>query len=195
MADLSEWRWSSLHWLTHPKIRQSWYSPEAALNHAGELSDTPGGRRKYVKYLDWLQEDQPAQKAFKFDKMSSGWAIGSVSFKKDLVLEHREAAAALERGDRENEELAEAVRQDALAAALRRLGKSRADLIRDGKSEPWKVALASALKWRTTVTNRWLGENLKLGTLHEVSRKIGLWKKRPDATLDRKLALITNHKV
>jgi len=195
VAELSEWRWSSLHGIMHPKLRQSWFSPEAALNHAGGLTDTPKGRRKYLKYLDWLQEDQPAQKVLKFETMCTGWAIGSVAFKKDLVTEHREVAAALQRGDRENEDLREAVRQDALAAGLQRLGKNRADLIRDGKSEPWKIALASALKWRTTATNRWLGENLKLGALHEVSRKIGRWKKQPDPALDRKLPLTTKHKV
>jgi REP element-mobilizing transposase RayT len=195
MAELSEWRWSSLHWITHSKIRQPWFSPEVALNHAGELTDTPSGRGRYLKYLDWLQEDQPAQKALKFGTMSAGWVIGSMAFRKELVSEHRDAAAALERGDRDNDELAEAMRQDALAAGLQRLGKSRADLIRDGKSEPWKVALASALKWRTTATNRWLGENLKLGALHEVSRKIGHWKKQPDPALDRQLQPATKHKV
>lgn len=195
MTGLSEWRWSSLHGMMHAKLRPPWFSPEAALNHAGGLTDTPNGRRKYLKYLDWLQEDQPAQKAQKFETMSTGWAIGSIAFKKDLAAEHREAAAALERGDRENVEIAEAVRQDALAAALQRLGKNRADLIRDGKSEPWKIALACALKRRTTATNRWLGENLKLGALHEVSRKISQWKRQPDPVLDRKLEQATKHKV
>ena len=76
------------------------------------------------------------------------------------------------------------MRQDALAAGLQGLGKNRADLIRDRKSKPWKIALASALKWRTTATNRWLGENLKFGALHKVSRKMvaGIGSRIPSRT-------------
>ena len=195
MLKLADWCWSSLFWITHPKCRLPWFSPETALRHAGTLADTSTGRRKYLSYLDWLQEDQPAQKAFKFDTMSTGWAIGSMAFKKELVAEHRDAAAALKRGDRETAELAEAVRQDALTAALGQIGKNRADLIRDGKSEPWKVALAVALKRQTIATNRWLGENLNLGALHEVSRKVSSWSQRSDASLDQVLRNTTIHKV
>jgi len=172
ISQLARWPWSSLSWLTNPKQRLPWFVPETALTHAGELADTPAGRRKYVEYLDWLQDDEPARKAFKFDSMSKGWVIGSRQFKQELVVEHREAAAALKRGDSELLDLAEAVRQDALAAALRKAGKKREDLVRAGKSEPWKVAIAAELRTTTTVTNRWLGENLNLGALHEVSRKL-----------------------
>jgi putative transposase len=178
MRQLSEWPWSSLSWIMQPKRRLSWFSPQAALTHAGGLADTPTGRDKYVHYLDWLQEDESARKAFKFDQMSTGWAIGSAAFKKELIGEHREAAAALRRGDPETSDLAEAVRQDALAAALHKIGKKREDLVRAGKSEPWKMGIATLLKVRTTATNRWLGENLNLGALHEVSRKLSAWAKQ-----------------
>ena len=76
-AQLPEWPWSSLAWLMNLRHRLPWYSPQAALDHAGGLSDTPAGRRKYGAYLDWLQEDQPARKAMKFASMSTGWAAPS----------------------------------------------------------------------------------------------------------------------
>lgn len=178
MPQLPEWSWSSLSWLMNPRKRLPWFEPQAALVHAGGLADTAAGRRKYVGYLDWLQEDAPARKALKFESMSSGWAIGSMQFKKQLVDEHREAAAALRKGDSETSNLAEARRQDALAAALHTAGRKREDLIRSGKSEPWKLMLAAELKTMTTATNRWLGENLNLGTLYEVSRKLNAWANR-----------------
>ncbi len=172
LSQLAEWRWSSFSWLMNPRLRPPWFVPEAPLAHAGGLADTAAGRRKYGEYLDWLQDDEPACRAFKFDSMSKGWVIGSRQFKQGLVVEHREAAAALKRGDAELVDLAEAMRQDALAAALRKAGKKREDLVRDGKSVPWKVELAAELRTTTTATNRWLGENLNLGALHEVSRKL-----------------------
>ena len=172
MTQLPEWPWTSLSWVTNPKRRQLWFVPQTALAHAGGLADTAAGRRKYIEYLDWLREDESARKALKFDSMSSGWAIGSTQFKKELVDEHRAAIAALRKGDPETGDLAEARRQDALATALHTAGKKREDLIRSGKSEPWKLTLAAELKTKTTATNRWLGENLHLGALHEVSRKL-----------------------
>ena len=175
VSQLVDWKWSSASWIAQPKARLPWFVATTGLAHAGSLADTAAGRRKYVEYLDWLQTDEPTRKAFKFETMSSGWAIGSAQFKKELVGEHREAAAALKRGDPETVSLTEAVRQDALADALRRVGRKREDLVRAGKSEPWKLALAAGLKMTTTATNRWLGENLKLGALHEVSRKLNQW--------------------
>lgn len=48
------------------------------------------------------------------------------------------------------------------------------------------------LKARITVTNRWLSLNLHMGNLHEVSRKIGAWRRRPDSVLLQPHAGIPN---
>ena len=194
VAGLGEWAWTSLRWVLQPKLRPTWFCPQAALEHAGGLADTPAGRRNYAEYLAWLAEDEPARKALRFERMSAGWVIGSHDFRKALVKEHGHMAAALQRGGTEAQELAETLRQEALAQALKRVGKRHEDLRCEGKSAPWKVAVASALKKRTTATNRWLGENLHLGTLHEVSRKVSAWARQPDGELARKLDLNTNHK-
>ena len=56
-----------------------------------------------------------------------------------------------------------------------------------GKSVDWKRALAAALNARTTATSRRLGTALRLGNLHEVSRKVAAWNRDPDPVLARKL--------
>jgi REP element-mobilizing transposase RayT len=48
---LPDFPWASLRWLIEPKHRPEWYVPQPALEHAGGLADTPGGRRKYLDYL------------------------------------------------------------------------------------------------------------------------------------------------
>jgi hypothetical protein len=73
---VAEWPWSSLRWLMEPKRRAGWYAPDAALAHAGGLKDTAAGRAKYLAYLAWLAEDEPARKAQRFAEMSKGWVIG-----------------------------------------------------------------------------------------------------------------------
>lgn len=187
--ELAAWAWSSCRWLSQPKQRADWYTPAVALAQAGELADTPQGRAKYLEYLAWVCEDESTRKALQFERMSAGWVIGSAGFRKQLAQEHRLAAAELAqgRGDQENRDLAEAMRQEFLANALRQVGKQRADLVRDGKSAPWKVAVAAVMKRRTTVTNRWLSEHLHLGNLYEVSRKVSGWERQPDQTWLSKL--------
>jgi REP element-mobilizing transposase RayT len=182
MAELGNWPWSSLHWLTHPKKRASWHHVEPPLRHAGRLADSARGRRSYLDYLAWLCEDEPAKKALNFEKMSKGWAIGSQNFKKELVREHREASAFLKQTTAESRELRESLWDDELTRLLDKAGKRRSDLIREGKSVTWKLAMAAALKERTTVTNRWLSETLHLGNRHEVSRKVSAWSREQDRT-------------
>jgi hypothetical protein len=159
----------------NPKLRPSWYVPDAALDHAGGLKDTPAGRAKYLDYLAWLAEDEPARKEQRFAEMSTGWVIGSEGFAKAAVQAH---AATLGQGRRMAEETRvtqEAVWHETLAGLLAKAGRTTDELASDGKSAEWKLALAAALKARTTVTNRWLGETLHMGNLHEVSRKVAAW--------------------
>jgi hypothetical protein len=51
VAALPAWPWSSLHGLMTPRLRPSWYAPDAALDHAGGSKDTAAGRAKYLDYL------------------------------------------------------------------------------------------------------------------------------------------------
>ena len=88
VENLAAWPWSSVAWLMDPKRRRPWFDPQAALEHAGGLADTPAGRRKYLEYLGWLAEDEPARKAQRFDRMSQGWLIGSREFAAGLIEEH-----------------------------------------------------------------------------------------------------------
>jgi hypothetical protein len=68
-------------------------------------------------------------------------------------------------------------------------------LIREGKSVSWKLAVAAALKERTTVTNGWLSETLRMGNRFEVSRKVSRWSRSPDRDLAKKVGFTTNPKV
>jgi putative transposase len=194
VQELPSWPWSSFLWLADPAKRPSWYDPGAALEHAGGLADTPKGRKKYLEYLEWLSEDEPARKAQKFDQMSKGWVIGTVDFKKDLIEEQKETLQQGKRLAAEMQEAREEIWRQKLQEFLKRLGKNKPALVRERKSAPWKVALAGALKIQTTVTNRWLGDALCMGNMYEVSRLVTAWLRAPDPSLARKLQITTNYK-
>ena len=188
VAGLPAQRWTSMGWLMEAKQRPPWYDPQPALVHAGGLSDTPAGRRKYLEYLAWLTDDEPARKKQRFAEMSKGWVIGTGQFTKALVRENRTLAGHGRRRAAEMQETREAVWQEELAVVLRKLRRKPEELATTGKSVDWKLAAAAALKVRTTVTNRWLATTLHMGNLHEVSRKVGAWARQPDSALQKKLA-------
>lgn len=140
VAQLPDWPWSSLHWLMNPHLRPSWYSPDAALDHAGGLKDTPAGRAKYGEYLTWLAEDEPARKEQRFAEMSSGWVIGSEGFAKEAVRAH---AATLGKGRRmaqETRATQEAVWQETLDRLLGESGRTAEELANTGnrRSGNWR---------------------------------------------------------
>jgi REP element-mobilizing transposase RayT len=188
VAELPAQRWTSVRWLLEPKLRPAWYDPTPTLAQAGGLPDTPAGRRGYLKYLAWLAEDEPAQKAQRFAEMSRGWVVGDAGFAREIARENRRLIGHGTRLAAEMREVREALWQEDLDRLLRRLRRSRDQLATSGKSEPWKLAVAAALKARSTVTNRWLATTLHLGNLHEVSRKVSAWTRQPDPDLAARLA-------
>lgn len=173
VEDLPRWPWTSLAWLVAPPRRASWYRPEAALSHAGGLGDTPGGRAKYLEYLEWLSADEPAQQKMRFDRMTKGWVLGTAEFRADLVEEHRQAAALLEGSDRDADGAREELLRRRLGRLLKIINKTRTDIARDRKSAPWKIAVAMEMKRATTATNRWLADALRMGSPFRVSRLVG----------------------
>lgn len=186
VADLPTYSWTSLRWLMEPKSRPSWYQPQPALDHAGELPDTPDGRARYLAYLTWLSEDEPARKAQRFAEMSKGWIIGTPDFAKSMLKENQELVGQSCRMADETRTTREELWQEELSRLLVKFGRTPGDLAADKKSADWKAALAADMKTRTTATNRWLGEALNMGGLHEVSCHVGTWNRRKDVGVSKK---------
>lgn len=75
--------------------------------------------------------------------------------------------------------------QETREKLLRTWSRTADELKAAGKSAGWKLALAAALKSRTTATNRWLSTAAHFGNLHEVSRKVAAWTRASDAAVVR----------
>jgi hypothetical protein len=119
--------------------------------------------------------------------MSKGWVIGTGDFTKALVRENRELIGQGRKIADGLQAAREEVWQEQLDKLLRKLRRPSGDIALTGKSVDWKLAIASVMKARTTVTNRWLAGALQMGNLHEVSRKVAAWTRQPDAPLLKKL--------
>ncbi len=172
VAQLPAYRFSSYHWLRRPRQRPAGLTFEAVLATAGSLADRKAGWESYRAYLEWLAENQPAQKRLAFDRMCRGWALGTTAFKRDLVRDHRDRLAQRELDAEAAGDVKPLQWQEALAAGLHKAGKSLAEASTDRKSAPWKVALAAHLKTTTTATNVWLSEVLHMGAPAALSRYV-----------------------
>ena len=125
--------------------------------------------------------------------MTTGWIIGTAGFVKDLVKEHKMLAS---RGGHAAELRAarEAEWQEMLDRLRTKLGRQADEIPASGKSASWKLALAAALKAKTTATNRWLAAALHLGNLYEVSRKVAQWSRKPNPQLAKAVGFTPNPK-
>lgn len=180
---LREYADSSYAALMTPKIRPASLSVRTFLSAAGDLADSPAGRRKYAEFLAWLAEDKLAQKQLMFDRMCHGWALGGQGFKAELVREHGELLNKRGRRETETREARALLWADALKKALSVMGKNSSEAPGEIKSSPWKVAIAAHLKATTTATNPWLAAELHMGAPEGVSRYVSELRegKRPEA--------------
>jgi REP element-mobilizing transposase RayT len=170
---LGEYRHGSYWQLTRPKLRPAGLDLTTALASAGELADKRAGWVRYARYLAWLAAEDPASRDEAFERMTRGWAAGTREFKQQLLADHDvtpSARAWTAKGAGEIRELRWAA---LLEAGLGELGKGRADAAAARKSAPWKVALAAWMKQNSQVTNRWLCEQLHMGTPVAVSHHVG----------------------
>jgi len=71
-------------------------------------------------------------------------------------------------------------------------GKTAVEFSNGRKSADWKVAIAAALKLKTQASNRWLCEQLHMGTPVAVSHLVGLLRRQggPVTTLLHELTEI-----
>ena len=172
---LGTWRWSSLWYLLQKRKRWSCMAFSDCLYYAGDLSDTPAGRKKYLQYLAWLSTSQKAQKEQQFSRMCRCWALASREFKKTLVSE--DSTTGQERPGHETQEARELYWEGLLDRMLSYHGKSQREISTESKSAAWKVMIAYYMKRHTAVTNGWLSQHLNMGVLHGVSRYVTQFEK------------------
>jgi len=173
---LQSYEWSSFSQLWYPRKRWPYLAVSSSLESAGNLMDTPKGRRSYRDYLGWLAEEEPERKRMGFESMSRGWAKGSKEFKKAVVDDLKDETIQ-KVVEAEAKEMREPRWERAVAFGLEVLGKMEEDLAADRKGEIWKVALARWLREAYFVPNRWIAERLRMGARDAVSSLVSRHRK------------------
>lgn len=173
-AALRSYRWSSLlAYLQAPKQRPAWLRVDRVLGESGIKKDSEAGRREFERLLERRRGEETEEE---FEPIRRGWCFGDDEYRKEL-LELVEAKAGANHYGEELRESAEAKAERLLAAELKRLGWSSADLKKKRKGDPEKVALAARLREETTVTLAWLAERLHMGTRSHLTHLL-YWHRR-----------------
>jgi REP element-mobilizing transposase RayT len=164
-AKLAGYRWSSLK-----RLLQAGRPPEMVcadwLRHHG-WTDSPAGLRAYVGYLTDLARDEAEQKRLGLEKLSAGWAIGTVAWRRQVAKDHarRALSPGLEAG--ELKELKEAHWSQVLEDELKQAGKTAQDIADSIGGAPWKIAVA--LRLRAEGANyAWITAALSMGKVSSI---------------------------
>lgn len=161
---LTEYSWSSWpEYLRSPAKRWPWLRVDRLLGEYGVPQDSAAGRR----YLAAQLEQRRAAEG-DYRPVRRGWCLGDEAFRQELLGRMRgrlgENHYAAER-----QESGEAQARGLLAAELKRLGWTPADLGRRRKGDPGKVAIAGRLRTETTMTLKWIAAELRMGAWTHVS--------------------------
>jgi len=177
IGELVRYPWSSLIKFAD-KQRPIWLESALVLREPAALPDTKLGWRKYVSYLEFLATDNEAKRELIHKKLSSGWCVGGILFKKDMQRQARERGADLERfAGMEPEQVREerALIWEERLQRLACLAKINLTSLPAAKSHPSKALLAAAMKGSSSVSNAWLAQRLAMGQPASASQFARRW--------------------
>ena len=139
------------------------------LLEAGHLQPTAQGFRCYHQSLALAVESDPQKRSELYRQLCRGWYVGTREGKKALLKDVQEGSlSGIDKLRGFGEERAEVL----LAEGLALIGKDLHELVSDLKLAPWKVTLAGWIKLQCGVSNRWLSENMNMGSIYSISKAV-----------------------
>lgn len=167
---LPEYRWSSYPAYVGKASGPEWLGTRRVLEGLG-MADTPAGRRKYAEYMGQrVEEVRHSDKPWKADdswqKIRRGWYLGSDGFRREMLDRLGAAMGTSKRESFSGEEVRthdETRAEELIAAGMKGLRLTEADLDSMIKNSPEKYALAWLVRRNTCVGNAWIKARLRMG--------------------------------
>jgi REP element-mobilizing transposase RayT len=158
-ARLSDYRWSSYgEYLKAAGKRPAWLRVDRLLGEWGIPKDSVAGRARFEEAMESRRTE-----ALDFKPIRRGWCYGSPEFRQELLAAVGESCGSQVRGE-ERRESDEAKAERLLGAELERRHWSVADLSQCRKGDSEKVAIARRLRTETTMSWKWIAQNLIMGS-------------------------------
>lgn len=176
---LRAYPWSSFPLYLEPKRkRPEWLHTEDVLAES-HCKDDAHGRRRYGDYLEKrvLAESRPGRE--EAEAVKGGWFLGGERFRDRLLDRIEEITADSEKESIRGEGVREVGERRALELmkeGMRILGLNRQQLGRLRKTDLRKQAVAWHIRSRTTVSTRWIADQMSMGDPSSVSRAAGVFR-------------------
>ena len=138
------------------------------LGEKGILKDSPAGRRKFARLM---AERRWQEIAGDYEELRRGGCLGDEKFRRELLA--RGQPAGVSHYGKERRERDEAKARRLVAEHWQRLGWPAAEVAKRRKGDPEKVALARRLRAETTMTLKWIANELHMGSWTYVSNLLG----------------------
>ena len=105
--------------------------------------------------------------------MSCGWAIGSIDFKSAMMKKLDRLQSIKNQNTNNLREINELRWTKFLQEGIKHFQKTTGKPLSSKKSALWKLIIATWMRQHTSVPNKWLAENLQMGTPGTVSAYVG----------------------
>jgi len=164
--------WSSLLWyLAAPAQRPGWLRVDRLMGEHGVGEDTPAGRKEFERRLEQRRRAESDESEWK--PLRRGWFLGSEEFKAKL-LERMAGQLGEHHSGQLRHESAAAKGERIILTELKRVKWRDADLARQPKTHPQKLAMATRLRRETTLTIREIADRLRMGSWKSLNNKLYL---------------------
>ena len=182
-APLESYRWSSYPDYLHPPARRPpWLRVDRVLGEHGIGRDNRQGRLQFGRRLEALRRENPD--APQYGQIRRGWRWGSEEFVA-RILDRIAGHLGESQTRRERQESMEHRAKRIVAEELTQAGWEARRLPAERKGHPVKVQLARRLRGETTVSLKWIAENLSMGTWSHVANLLRPAHPRPKNAKDK----------
>jgi len=173
---LRDYRWSSYsEYLKPPGKRAPWLRVDRLLGDMGIPQDSLAGRRQFESAMEQRRSQEIGQR---WKGLERGWCFGDEAFRQELLAQAEGKFGANHYASQRQESAEEKARR-IVAEELRRLGWKQGELEKRLKADPDKVSIARRLRGETTMTLRWIAEQLRLGSWTYLSNNLSKNNPRP----------------
>jgi len=161
VEQLSQYRFGSFR--RFGRTRRPGFLQRSEWLHTLGLSDNAEGWLAYQDYLAWLAADPAEQKRQGWGQLSTGWAIGGLTWRREIKQSYGQKLGRHLLSPEENAALNHAEWSSALDELLLQAGRTLPEAAQSAKGAPWKIQLAIQLRRTTSATIPWLASHLHLG--------------------------------
>ena len=146
------------------------------------LKDDRKGRNQYHKRLLMKSDISKAELSKMRKDFTRGWCIGSKQFKESIADEFMGRSGIVHCEGKELRELNEEVWNRLLKKSLNLLKIKSGELDLMKKTDDRKVVVAACLKEKTSASNQWIADKLKMGHPSTMSSIVSAARKSPSRT-------------